>query len=149
MPRLLCAALAAAVLCPGTPAFAADARVLEAAKQCAAIVPEGEDGFSRAQWHQRQVACLKDLYMMVGMPGAGPASVTEIRAHLDDLETSYYKSRSLCRTQEKHDSLSGGCGTMSLAPFEFRRLLKTMIIDADVGWVKEDPRLADALQLRE
>ncbi len=148
IPCLLCAVLAAA-WCLAAPAYAADAPTLEAAKQCAAIVPESDSGFARAQWHRQQVACLKDLYVTVGMTGAGPAAKAEIRAHLNTLETAYHKSRSLCTARETHDGPSGGCGTIALSPAEFRRLLKTMILAADAGWVKKDPRLADALKLND
>ncbi len=146
----LCAVFVAATLCMGASAFAADASAIEAAKRCVAIASDGEGGFARAQWHQRQVACLTDLYVMIGIgPNGGAAAVTEIRAHLDNLEAAYYNSRALCMTKEKHGDISGGCGTISLAPAEFRRLLKTMILNADTGWVTEDQRLRDALKLRD
>ncbi len=148
MQRVLFAALAVAALCMGAPVFAADARVVEAAKQCEAIAQEGEGGFARAQWHRRQVACLTDLYVMIGIPNGGAAEA-EIRAHVEDLRLAYHNSRSLCVTREKHGDISGGCGTISLAPAEFLHLLKTMIVNADAGWVREDRRLRDALNLRD
>ena len=142
---LLSATLA---LLPVSPASAADAPALAAARKCEEMVRPDAGGRARAEWYRRYVACLKDLYVLIGVPHSSEAVRTEIQRRLDALEQAYYASRALCEILQRAGEEPHGCGTLSLATVEFPRLLKTMIVNEDAGWVREDARLREALNLK-
>ena len=131
-----------------SPASAADASALAAARKCEEMVRPDAGGWARAEWYRRYVACLKDLYVLIGVPHSSEAVRIEIQRRLDALEQAYYASRALCEIRQHAGEEPHGCGTLSLATVEFPRLLKTMIVNEDAGWVREDARLREALNLK-
>jgi HEPN domain-containing protein len=151
MPRFFStAALIFAAVFASLPAAAASERVLAAARACEAVVTSADSIAERGERHRQKVECLKALYIQIAAPGDDSAEA-EIRRRLDALEAAYYQSRDLCAVQNqarrRKNEAAQSCGTIGLAPREFRILLKTMIVNEDAGWVKIDPRLEAALRL--
>ena len=140
--------LISAVLFFSAAANAADVEQIAAAKACTAIARSGDTGPALAEWHRKKVRCLKDLYIAVGVRNDAAAVKAEIQERLDELESAFYSSRDFCSIQHEKGFDVGGCGTISLAPREFRQLLKRMIVNEDAGWVSIDPRLQEALDIK-
>ncbi len=144
-PTLVCIIIAAWLAF--SPAQAATPEEVQAAKDCMAIEQTDESKFGRAEWHRARVRCLQELYILVGVVSGEQAVADEVRARLDALEQAYYASRSLCDVQNKKGSPLECYGTISLAPEEYRSLLRRMILAEDAGWVRTDPVLKEALEL--
>ena len=130
-------------------ASAASAEALAAAHVCVQSGWVDKSGYARAQAYREQVNCLKRLYIRVATDGLAANARLEqtLNQRLDQLQTVYYDSRNICRLREKLGLEKQGCGTDAPSVYEFVRLLKRMIVDADAGWVRHDPGLVEALQL--
>ncbi len=144
-PTLVCIIIAAWLAF--SPARAATPEEVQAARDCMAIAQTDASKAGLAEWHRARVRCLKELYILVGVPGGEQAVADEVRSRLDALEKAYYASRSLCDVQNKKGSPRDCYGTISLAPEEYQSLLRRMILDEDAGWVRTDPVLKAALEL--
>ena len=122
--------------------------IITMAKTCISSAPAKETKRERIQRHQKETQCLKELYIKVGVSSGEKAVKMEVFKRLNTLESAFYASRDLCQIQNKVGSKKSSCGTISLSPNEFRQLLKTMIVNEDAGFVRADPQLRKALQLK-
>ena len=131
-------------------AQAANEEVIVAARACAQQNWTSKGGHERALAYREAVNCFKDLYIRVaGGARSNEAFKKELTTRLDKLEAAYHASRDTCSVQEKLGLEDQGCGTIRLSSHEFIHILKTMILDADTGWVRSDPTLAEALKLNQ
>lgn len=145
---VLAGLLGCAIIPHSLPLYAANERVLSAARACAELDWRDKGGFERAAAYREAVQCFKDLYVRVAAGDrSSEAFEQQVAERLDELEAAYHRSRDICRLRQQLKLEDGGCGTMSLSTHEFVTILKTMILDEDAGWVKRDPALAEALRL--
>lgn len=119
---------------------AATEEILAAATACEQIDWKNQAGAERARTYRQADARGSD---------ADIAFDTELTNRLDALESAYRDSREICHLREHLGLGDESCGTISLAPYEFVVLRKTMIVNEDAGWVRRDRALERALRLDE
>ncbi len=145
---LIIALILCQIILSATPALAANPEIITAARACAEKQWFNKAGHERTLAYRDAVDCFKTLYIRVAAGARSNEALEQaLSRRLQDLETAYHASRAICPLQAELGLEDQTCGTINLSPNEFVQLLKTMIVNADAGWVGPDPTLADALGL--